>query len=221
MNIKGKYPESTPLYAAFLSAGAVAAIAAFAVVINLSPAPEKKEPAQTTTTAAITEPQGYVADNEAAEEMKDAAQLLVSNNYKVLSLYYIHGLNHKEEPYGNAPEDGYFTVNDTEYTSIEQLESLVDSTFLEEQAVTVKANSLGYGPIYKVRDNGDLGIIENFTPMAYDISWENPQFSIAPVSDEDCVINITLHNRTSGEEVALAGEMTKTEEGWRLKTILF
>lgn len=222
MNIKGKYPESTPLYAAFLSAGAVAAIAAFAIVLNLSPAPEKKDPVQTTTTtAAASAPQGYMADNEIAEEMKDAAQLLVSNNYKVLSLYYIHGLDHKDEPYGNSPEDGYFTVKDSEYTSIEQLEELVDSTFLEEQAVTVKANSLGYGPIYKVRDNGDLGIIENFTPMAYDVSWENPQFSIDPISNEDCVINITLHNRTSGEAVALAGEMTKTEEGWRLKTILF
>lgn len=225
MSIKGKYPESTPLYAAFLSIGAVAAIAAFAVVMNIaSPDTEDKgndAPAVSTTTTAATEPEGYIADNSVAEEMKDAAQVLVANNYEILSLYYIHGLNHKDEPYGNAPEDGYYTVDDSEYTSLEQLESLVDSTYLPQQAETVKTNPLSYGPIYMTRNNGDLGIIANFTPMEYDISWENPQFSIDPVSDEDCVINITVHNRTSGEEVALKGEMTKTEDGWRLKTILF
>ncbi len=224
MSIKGKYPESTPLYAAFLSIGAVAAIAVFALVMNIAGADTEKKnddkpDVSTTTTAA--EPDGYIADGGLAEEMKDAAHVLVANNYEVLSLYYIHGMNHKDEPYGNAPEDGYYTVDDSEYTSIEQLEALVDSTYLPEQAETVKTNPLSYGPIYMTRINGELGIIANFTPMEYDISWENPQFSIDPVSDEECIINITVHNRTSGEEVALRGEMTKSDDGWRLKTILF
>lgn len=222
MSIKGKYPESTPLYAAFLSVGAVAAIAAFAIVMNLAPATEKTDRASdTATTTAASQSVGYVADADAAEEMKDAAQELVSNNYEILSLYYIHGMSHKDEPYGNAPEDGYYTVDSDEYTSLAQLEELVDSTFLPEQAQTVKTNPLSYGPIYKERNNGDLGIIENFTPMDYNTSWDNPQFSIEPISDTDCVINIIIHDRTSGDEVKLTGEMTKTEEGWRLKTILF
>lgn len=221
MNIKGKYSESTPLYAALLSIGAVAAIAVFAIVLTLNPAPEKeKEPVQTSVST-TAEPQGYIADNAVAEEMKDAAQVLVANNYEILSLYYIHGTDHKDEPYGNAPEDGYYTVKSDSYTSIEQLEALVDSTFLREQAVAIKNNSLGYGPIYKVRDSGELGIIANFTPMPYDNSWENPQFSIEPLSDTDCIIHIVITNRTSGEDVSLTGEMTKTADGWRLKTILF
>lgn len=223
MSIKGKYPESTPLYAAFLSIGAVAAIVAFAVVMNVygGDTGKEKEDKPTVTTTTAAEPDGYIADSDIAEEMKDAAQVLVANNYEVLSLYYIHGMNHKDEPYGNAPEDGYYTVDDSEYTSLEQLEQLVDSTYLPQQAETVKTNPLSYGAIYKTRNNGELGIIANFTPMEYDVSWENPQFSIDPVSDEDCIINITVHNRTTGEDVALAGEMTKTEDGWRLKTILF
>ncbi len=222
MSIKGKYPESTPLYVGFLSAGVVAAIAAFIIVMNVAPASEKvdKTP-ETTTTTTAAQPVGFEVDDALAEEMKDAAQELVANNYEILSLYYIHGMDHKEEPYGNTPEDGYYTVDSDEYTSLAQLEELVDSTFLSDQARTVKSNPLSYGPIYKERNNGDLGIIANFTPMDYDISWENPQFSIEPQSETDCVINITLHNRTSGDEVKLAGEMTKTEEGWRLKTILF
>ncbi len=223
MSIKGKYPESTPLYVALLSAGAVAAIAVFAIVLSLNPIPaeEKEErPVQQTSASTTAEPEGFEADEAVAEEMKDAAQLLVSNNYEILSLYYIHGTEHKDEPYGNAPEDGYYTAI-CDYSSIEELEALVDATFLPEQAVTVKANSLGYGPIYKTRDNGELGIIENFTPMPYEKSWENPQFSIEPLSDTDCIIHITLHDRNSGEDIPLSGEMTKTEEGWRLKTILF
>ncbi len=224
MSIKGKYPESTPLYATFLSIGAVAAIAAFALVLHFSPDTEKKKDTpKTTTTAAVTTaaPDGYDIEEGLAEEMKDAAEGLVSSNYEVLSLYYIHGLDHKEEPYGNAPEGGYYTVDSDEYTSIEQLEALVDSTFVAEQAEQIKTNSLGYGPIYKARANGDLGIIENFTPMEYDTSWENPTFKIEPQSDTECVIQITLHNRTSGEEVKCTGEMIKTENGWLLKTILF
>ncbi len=224
MGIKGKYPESTPLYAAFLSAGAVAAIAAFAIVMhmNADKLPSSSgSTAATTTTTAQTEPQGYVPEEELSIEMKDSAIELIGSNYEVLKLYFTAGLNHKDEPYGNAPEDGYYTVDDSEYTSLAQLEELVDGTFVPDQAQAIKQNSLGYGPVYKERSNGDLGIFENFTPMPYDISWNNPDFKIEPVSDEECIINVTLHNRSDDSEVVLRGEMIKTEDGWRLKTILY
>ncbi len=225
MAIKGKYPESTPLYAAFLSVGAVAAIAVFAVVMSMNadkvPSASGNNTVTTTTTAAVEEPSGYNPDEELSMEMKDAAIELLGSNYETLRLYFTTGLQHKDEPYGNAPEDGYYTVKDSEYSSLSQLEELVDSTFVPEQAKAIKENSLGYGPIYKERDGGELGIIENFTPMTYDVSWDNPQFTIDPVSDEECIINVTLHNRTSGDEVILKGEMKKTEDGWRLKTILY
>ena len=226
MAIKGKYPESTPLYAAFLSVGAVAAIAVFTIVMSINgdkiPTVSGNTNITTTTTAVTTEmPSGYSPDEELSVEMKDAAIELLGLNYETLRLYFTTGLQHKDEPYGNAPEDGYYTVKDSEYSSLSQLEELVDKTFVPAQAQAIKENSLGYGPIYKERDGGELGIIENFTPMSYDVSWDNPQFTIEPVSDEECTINVTLHNRTSGDEVILKGEMTKTEEGWRLKTILY
>lgn len=224
MAIKGKYSESAPLYAAFLSVGAVAAIAVFAVVMNMNPvkAPASQgEPSITTTAVVQTEPEGYVPDKELSEEMKDAAIELLTSNYEVLKLYFITGMDHKDEPYGNAPEDGYYTVKNSKYNSLSQLEELVDSTFVKEQAQAIKENSLGYGPVYKERDGGELGIIENFTPMPYEISWDNPQFEIDPVSDDECVINVTLHSRSDDAEVKLKGEITNTEDGWRLKTILY
>ena len=44
------------------------------------------------------------------------------------------GLYHEDEPYGNLPEDGYYTVNSTDYNSLEQIEELVRSVYAEDAA---------------------------------------------------------------------------------------
>lgn len=220
MKIKGKYSESAPLYAALLAAGLVVAVVVFFIVYNslggAKPAPEK--PAEQTS-ASEQAPQ---AENIATtDEMYDAAAILVKNNFEVLCLYYTKGMSHKDEPYGNAPEDGYYTVKDSDYSSLEELEALVDETFDKEAAEIIKTNSLGYGPIYKTRYNGTLGIIQNFTPMPYTRSWDNPGCKITAVSETECSIELTIHDKESGEEVVLTADMIKTDKGWRLTEIVF
>lgn len=225
MSIKGKYSESTPLYIALLSAGAAAAVVVFILVYGALGGGEGGEvpvrPAQTSTETDAPKEDVYVPDEALSEEMKDEATRLLQQNYEILRLYYTRGLPHLEEPYGNRPEDGYYTVDSSEYTSLSQLYALVDSTYDTDQAETVKHNSLGYGAIYAARSSGALGIHENFTPMEYDVSWDNPTFSIVPESDESCGIALTLHHRDSGEEIDVTGEMIKTEDGWRLRSVLF
>ncbi len=230
MKVKGKHSESEILHAIILIVAGVLAIAVFIIVYKFLPFSSKKtEPdaqsTQTSTTADTSAPEqedeGYSVDTELAEEMKDAAIQLISDNYKVLRLYYIRGLSHKDEPYGNVPEDGYYTVNDETYTSIDQLEEIVDRTFTAEFAQNVKTDPLGYGAIYKTRPNGTLGIIAGFTPMDYDRSWENPDFRIQPVSETACTIMITIHEKSGNAEVPVEGTMIKTEDGWRLTSILF
>ncbi len=220
MKIKGKYSESAPLYAILLAAGLVVAVVVFFIVYNslggAKPSPEKPSEQTPQSTKAPDAP--AVA---ATEEMLDAATELIKNNYQVLCLYYTKGMEHKDEPYGNAPEDGYYTAISSDFSSIEELEKLVDSTFAPEQAKIIKEDSLGYGPIYKTRDNGDLGIIQNFTPMPYTRSWDNPGFKINPLSETECSIDITIHEKESGEEVVLTATMTETEDGWRLSEIVF
>ncbi len=220
MKIKGKYSESAPLYAILLAAGLVVAVVVFFIVYNslggAKPSPEKPSEQTSQSTKAPDAP--AVA---ATEEMLDAATELIKNNYQVLCLYYTKGMEHKDEPYGNAPEDGYYTAISSDFSSIEELEKLVDSTFAPEQAKIIKEDSLGYGPIYKTRDNGDLGIIQNFTPMPYTRSWDNPGFKINPLSETECSIDITIHEKESGEEVVLTATMTETEDGWRLGEIVF
>lgn len=226
MKIKGKYSESEKLHFIILGVAAVLAVAVFFIVLNMTggSVPEPEKPAETTTTAATaaaTEDEGYQPEDALKEEMRDAVIALIPDNYTVLRLYYIRGLNHKDEPYGNAPEDGYYTVDSDTYTSLEQLEEIVDRTYTETFAENVKTDPLGYGAIYKTRSNGTLGIIANFTPMPYDRSWENPDYDIEPVSDTECDIKVYIHEKSDDSDVTIDGHMTKTGSGWRLTSILF
>lgn len=229
MKLKGKYSESAVLYAIILSVAGVLAVAVFFIVLYLQgngKAPASTDrPAETTTAAAsetkATEKNGFDADRELTTEMFDAAGNLILDNYTVLKLYYTKGLKHKDEPYGNAPEDGYYTVDSDDYTSLDQLEAIVDRTYTAEFAETVKTNPLGYGAVYKTRDNGTLGIIENYTPMPYTYSWDNPDFEIRPKSETECDIKITIHDKTDDSEVKLDASMTKTDGGWRLVSVIF
>lgn len=229
MKIKGKYSESEKLHFVILGVAAVLSVVVFFVVLALtgggfSLSGGNAAATTTTTTTAATEPEpaGYEPEEELKEEMRDAVIDLIPDNYTVLRLYYIRGLNHKDEPYGNAPEDGYYTVDSETYTSLEQLEEIVDRTFTKEFAANIKTDPLGYGAIYKTRSNGTLGIIANFTPMPYDRSWENPDYDIEPLSDTECDIKVYIHEKSEGEPlVTIDGHMTKTSSGWRLTSILF
>ena len=232
MKIKGKYSESEKLHFIILGIAAVLAIAVACVVLfilsngKLSFASVKpaETTASTTSAAAVTtEPEdvGYQPDEELKEEMRDAATKLISTNYTVLRLYYIKGLSHKDEPYGNTPEDGYYTVDSEDYTSLDQLEDIVDSTYTKDFAKTVKTDPLGYGPIYKTRTNGTLGIIANFTPMPYDRSWKNPDFVIEPISDTECGIKVYIHEKSDDSQVEIQNTMVKTDDGWRLNSLIY
>lgn len=224
MKVKGKYSESAVLHAIILIAAAVISVIVFVVVLLVTgggfgkPA-DKKDDKPSTTTTAQSEPEkttGFTAGEDLANEMMDAAPELIKNNYYVLCLYYIEGLPHKDEPYGNAPEDGYYTVKSEEYTSLEQIESLVDKTYTKEAAEKIKTDPLGYGAIYKTRSNGTLGIISGYTPMPYTISWDSPRFEPHPVSETECDLTITVHDSSDNSEVKIDSKMVKTADGWRL-----
>ena len=229
MKVKGKYSESAVLYAVLLIVGLIAAVAVFFVVLNItgSSVPEVKLPEQTkaSSTEAAAPPEtaetAYDPGSDLSDEMKDAVIRLIKDNHTVLTLYYTEGLPHKDEPYGNEPEDGYFSVDDDRYTSLAQIEEIVDRTYTKNFASEVKTNPLGYGAIYKTRDNGDLGIIANFTPMTYDGNWENPDFKIVPLSDTECTIELTIHLRSDGSEKLVTAQMIKEDGEWKLMTVVF
>lgn len=108
---------------------AIAAAAAIVVLMMMSKKPtepEQKLPNGTTV--------AFKPTQEFADECGENAQKLVAGNYKIVRLFVSEGLAHRDEPYGNRPEDGLYTVESDEYETYEQIETLVKSIFTEEES---------------------------------------------------------------------------------------
>lgn len=71
---------------------------------------------------------------EFADECGNVARELVAYNYKVIRLFISEGLPHLDEPYGNPPEDGLYTVKTDRYSSLEEIETFVKSVYTEKEA---------------------------------------------------------------------------------------
>ena len=64
---------------------------------------------------------------EYRDEAGLAAHDLLDDSHEILRLFVTEGLHHNDEPYGNLPEDGYYTVNNTDYDlqKIQDLQSVM------------------------------------------------------------------------------------------------
>lgn len=108
---------------------AVAAVAAIVVLIVMTKGSVGAQP---------TDSDGSVVSFEATQALVDEcgknAQELLIGNYSIVRLFVTEGLAHKNEPYGNRPEDGLYTVDSGEFKTFEEVEALVRSIFVEEEA---------------------------------------------------------------------------------------
>lgn len=167
----------------------------------------------------------YAPDEDFKNEILDSvAPRLIRDNYKVLQLFYTVGMSHKPEPYDNIPEDGYYTAVSSEFSTAEELFELVERTFSKETAQRIITNPLGEGAVYSNRkignEKGLLGINMDFTPMDYDLIWEDPEIRVDFISEEACIITITLKTLTGVVEVK-SMHLDKYEDGlWRLENII-
>lgn len=134
--------------AALIATIIVAAAAIAAVVILLTVKQSRETPTLPDGTQITFKP-----SEELIEECKDSAHDLVGESYEVIKLFVTEGLPHLDEPYGNAPEDGIYTVNSDKYTSLEQIEALVKSVYTEDTAEKILHNLDGNGfEVYKNRE---------------------------------------------------------------------
>ena len=174
--------------------------------------------------------QEYVPTEEVADEMKQAATDLLKGNYEVFRLFYTKGISYQEEPYGNLPEDGFYTCADDTYKTYADMESFVKSVFVEAEAQRIlTASRAAYqpkidGPVYG-DDGGKLGLSADFVDengfvaIDYDYSWANPTFTIEPKSDIECGLVIVLKD-SSGNDVVCSGLMLKVNGQWRLNELI-
>lgn len=162
----------------------------------------------------------FQPSEELITECTYAAHDLVAQSYSVLRLFVTEGLAHYDEPYGNLPADGIYTVNSTEYTSLEQIDELVRSVFIDAEADRIMKNIDGSGmAVYKNREvfvdivyttepdpdsetaeerplytkQTVLGINADFTadPTKAE-GWSECSIAVVPRSENECGLTIYL-----------------------------
>ncbi len=167
----------------------------------------------------------FIPTDELIEECTYAAHDLVRDNFSVIRLYITEGLAHFDEPYGNLPEDGIYTVNSTEYSSLEQIEEMLKSIYVNSEAERVLTNIDGNGKAVYVNrevlvdavytdeaESGEsrplyttetvLGISADFTPdTSYNKDWSTCNIAVLPKSETECELTIYLGGLTPDSEI--------------------
>lgn len=141
MSSKKQNSTNLPLIATIVVAVVAVALAVTAIFM-MNKAPEQTQ--SDAGTSSQVQDTSYLTP-EYREECEYAAHDLLDASHEILRLFVTEGLFHEDEPYGNLPEDGYYTVNSTDYTSLEQIEELVRSVYIEDAAQQILKNSDGKG----------------------------------------------------------------------------
>lgn len=201
---------STIIVATVATVLAVAAI----IVIKLSSSNGSADSSQPKDSASSDT--AYITP-EYQEECKEASYNLLRKSHDILRLFVTEGLFHEDEPYGNLPEDGYYTVNSTDYTSMQQIEELVHSVYVDDAAEKILKNIDGNGlavyavdkvyveadaPVtadgsttessgrqYKIEDR--LGISADFTPDPSK-GWTSCTITIDYIEEGRCGLTVAL-----------------------------
>ena len=136
-----------PIISTIIVAVLALAVAIFAIVLIASDGNGNVSGGADGTSAPFT------PTEELVDECTYAAHDLVAANYKVVRLYITEGLSHLDEPYGNVPEDGYYTVDSTAYKTLEDITALLNSVYTPDEAVRILTNVNGNGlQVYNDRE---------------------------------------------------------------------
>lgn len=136
--------SNIPMVATIIVAAAAVALAVAAAIMILNLDKSDAESVVSSGSSTVQQDLSYIT-TEYQEECEYAAHDLLNDSYEILRLFVTEGLYHEDEPYGNLPEDGYYTVNSTDYTSLEQIEELVHSVYTDDAAEQILKNVDGNG----------------------------------------------------------------------------
>lgn len=191
------------------------AIAAVVFVIITFSGNSGSQPASTGD--ATNAPAVNVSD-EVMNEMSQGAYDLLQKNYKIYQ-YFTYGMTVKPEPYGNKPEDGFYTCDNADFDSFDKFSEYVRSVYTEELAQKLLTDPFGSGPVYG-NDNGALGLSADFTASTEEgNSWADVKYVCTALSETECSIAITLKD-SAGADVEKTVKMLKTDAGWRLEEMI-
>lgn len=161
----------------------------------------------------------FQATQELVDQTQQAAYDLLPENYKVYQ-YLTRGMTHGEEPYGNIPEDGFYTCISDDFKSFDDFSQYVRSVYTEETAEKLLKDPFGNGPVYGVDDTGALGLSAEFIPDPDSgLSWANVNFLCTPVSDTECDVDVTLQD-SDGKDVVKKVKMVLQNGEWKLSEMI-
>lgn len=162
-----KNQNNIPIIATIVVA-AIATILAFVAIVVIMMSGSKDDQDSGQPSEASSSDISYITP-EYQEECQEASYNLLRNSHEILRLFVTEGLFHEDEPYGNLPEDGYYTVNSTDYTSMQQVEDLVRSVYVSDAAEKILKNIDGNGlAVYAV----DKVFVEDDQPVTAEGSTE-------------------------------------------------
>lgn len=153
-----------------------------------------------------TTPAVFQATQELVDDTQQAAYDLLPKNYRVHQ-FLTRGMTHEEEPYGNLPEDGFYTCVSDDFKSFDDFCDFVKSIYTEKTAEKLLTDPFGKGAVYGVDDTGGLGLSSDFVPDEEEgLSWNDVHFLCTPVSETECNVVVTLKDASDNDvdkEVAL------------------
>lgn len=212
----------------------IAAIAAVVILVVMNN--NKPVPAPDSGTVSDQNPVSSDASvqfrptQELIDECNNNAHDLVANNYDIVRMYLIEPLPHEDEPYGNKPEDGYYTASSSKYPNYADLEKFVKSVFTADEAARILTNIDGNGlTVYNEREGygGALGVIADFKPVSGAAVPESSRIVFVPVSETECKLSVypgadgnTDLSGVSADKI-LETTMIKDADGWKLTKLVY
>ena len=187
-----KKNESPKKGASTLIATIIVAIAAVAAIIVLMVMTHKTDSPQKLPDGTVVT---FKPSRELADECGANAQALMADNYKVVRMFVSEGLPHLDEPYGNRPEDGVYTVSSDEYKTYAELEAFIKSGYTAEEAQRI-LTQMPSDPASSIKQDGETDSVASDT--SEDIS--RPEF-IAVYAPREIYVDISPDTESSESKV--------------------
>lgn len=193
------------------------AVAAIIFVVITFSGNNNNNPASTGD-ASFTSTPGVNVSEEVLNDMSQGAYDLLQKNYKIYQ-YFTYGMTVKAEPYGNKPDDGFYTCDNADFDTFDKFSDYVKSVYTDSFAQKLLTDPFGNGPVYG-NDNGALGLSADFTASTEEgNSWSDVKYVCTALSETECSIAVTLKD-SAGADVEKTVKMTKTDAGWRLEDMI-
>ncbi len=196
-------------------------LAVGAVIFLIATVSNSNRDAQGTNTEQTTVDTAYYPSSDLLQSAELAAPDLLTNNYRAYQ-YFTQGMSYEPEPYGNKPEDGFYTCASDTFKTFNEFSDFIRSIYTESAAAKLLSDPFGNGAVY-ADDNGKLGIsyefIENGRTEDNGISWENGTYTFTLTSDTECDVEITLKDK-DGKDVKKKTKMINENGMWKLSEMV-